>query len=122
LPGKAEASRDAVLWFTGQRPSMWTPGDKRHDEVEHSIGADLIQSDALAVETEEQLAAHRRSASRGDQSPDEADRTRQDIKYSEALAARVRQGVKRDQDELWGAWGERQERARQYLRSRGVES
>jgi transcriptional regulator with XRE-family HTH domain len=121
LPGVTETSRDAVLWFAGQRPSMWVPGDKGLDEVERSVGAEMIQSDALAVETANQLAAQRKALERDDIPPEEADWARREIPHNEAVVARLRQGVKRDQDQLWGAWDERQNRARKFLRSKGVD-
>jgi transcriptional regulator with XRE-family HTH domain len=120
LPGRTESSRDAVLWFSGRLPSMWISGDQRLDEVEQSAGADLIQSDALTLETEDQVVARRREVDRGSLSPEDADRARREIQHSEVVVARLRQGVEHDQAELWGIRQEQLDRARRELRARGV--
>lgn len=120
LPGKSDSSREAVLWFSGRLPSMWIPGDKRLDEVERSVGATLVQTDALAVEEEDRLRAGRREVERDSLSPEDAERVRREIKHIEAVVARLRQSVAGDQAELWGIALEREERARRDLRARGL--
>ncbi|MCH9668944.1 MAG: helix-turn-helix domain-containing protein [Actinomycetia bacterium] len=123
LPGQRENSRDAVLWFSGHLPSMWHSGGGRieDEEVRQKLGASIVQSDALALETEKRVAAQRSQVARDGISEAEAEQTRRLMQHDETLIARVRHSMKNDQDRLWGAWEERQERSRQYLRSRGVE-
>lgn len=121
LPGQRESSRDAALWFAGQLPSMWQSGGEPIDDSPGRVGAGMVQADALALETADQLDAQRKHAEREDISPSEAESTRRQIKHSEALIARLRHSIRNDQDRLWGAWDERQERARQSLRARGVD-
>lgn len=120
LPGQLANCRDAVLWFSGQRPSMWHSGEGPSEELPGELGASIVQSDALAMETERQVAAQRREVAREGVSEADAEQKRRLIQHNETLIARVRFSIKNEQDRLWGAWEERQERSRQYLRSRGV--
>lgn len=122
LPGQKESSRDAVLWFAGQSPSMWHSGGGPIDdeEVRQKLGASIMQSDALALETAKQADAQRREIDREDIPPAEAEQLRRLMQHNEAVVARLRHSIKNDQDRLWGAGEERQERSRQQLRSRGV--